>query len=146
MAWQVVAEGRSLPELYALVPDMELTKGTMVKVELDLSAPVAWAFDLPGVEHLFPVPAGMEMVDVYGEGNKGIIELEADPAMLAAVLAFINANWLAIIIAGFVLGVIIAFIRVFVLAPTPELGKGLLILAGIIALAFALKERRKDSG
>jgi len=116
MAWQTVAEGASFSELRSLIGDMELPKGTKVKVVMDLKVPIGFAFDAPGAEWLFSplVPSGMELVDVYGEGSQGIVEMEADPAWLLAMLAFIKAHWISILIAAFVLGVIITFIRIMV--------------------------------
>ncbi|GAJ23144.1 unnamed protein product, partial [marine sediment metagenome] len=51
--WQTVAEGASFAELRSLVGDMELPKGTRVKVVMDLKVPVGWAFDAPWAEWLF---------------------------------------------------------------------------------------------
>ena len=116
MVWQTVAQATSFSELESLVGDMELPKGTKVRAVMDLKYPVGWVFDAPGAEWLFRpfIPDGMDLLDVYGEGSQGIVEMEADPAWLVAMLAFIKAHWVAILIASFVLGLIITFIRVMV--------------------------------
>lgn len=137
--WQVVAEGVSLPELTQVVGDMELPKGTKMKVVMDTWAP--WAFDMAGAELVFRpfVPSGMELVDVWGEDGQGIVEMEADPAWLVAVLAFIKAHWLAITLAGIALALLISFITVIVKVPAvAQIPIWLLVgaAAGIIGLAL----------
>lgn len=121
MAWQTVAEGASFSELRSLIGDMELPKGTRVKVVMDLKAPIGWAFDAPGAEWLFRplIPSGLELIDVYGEGSQGIAEMEADPVWLVTLLAFIKAHWVSILIAGLILGLIIFFIRVMIQITEP---------------------------
>lgn len=121
MAWVTVAEGASFAELRSLIGDMELPKGTKVKVVMDLKVPIGFAFDAPGAEWLFKpfVPSDMKLLDVCGEGSQGIVEMEADPAWLVAILAFIRAHWLSILITGFVLGMIIFFIRVMIQITEP---------------------------
>lgn len=144
MAWKTVAEGRSIAELQQLVADMELTKGTKMKVIMD--TPVPWAFDIAGAEFAFQslVPDGMMLKDVYGEAGKGIVELEADPAWLVAVLLFIKAHWLAIIITGFVLVAIISFIRVMVeVAVAPSAIPAVAILIGIALFVLILMRPAK---
>lgn len=119
MAWETVAEGTSLFDLQSLVGDMELPKGTKMQVIMDLHLPVSWIFDVAGAELIFQplMPEGMDLVDVYGEGSQGVVEMEADPAWLLAVLAFLKAHWLFIIIAGFLLGTLIAFITISIKLP-----------------------------
>ena len=140
--WQTVAEGKSFWELKALVADMQLSKGSKMKVIMDTAVP--WLFDMAGAELAFKplVPAGMILKDVYGEGEKGIVEMEADPAWLLPVLIFIKAHWLTIIIAGFVLTVIVSFIRIMIeiiKAPTPI--PAALVLVGIVLLAMMVMRK-----
>ena len=139
MAWETVAQG-SLTDLQSLVGDMELPKGTRVKVEFDLSLPVGWAFDLPGAELAFRgmAPEGMGVVDVWGEGKKGYVEMEAAPAWLVAVLAFISANWLSIIIAGAVLSTLVYMARVSIQTPTPTGVFGALAPLALVGLVAFL--------
>ena len=137
MAWRLVAEGASLAELTSTVGELKLPKGSKVRVIMDTWA--AGAFDALGAELVFSpfIPDGLNLVDVWGEGGKGIVEMEADPAWLLAILAFIKAHWLAIIIAGFVLTVIVSFIRIMVevvTAPTPI--PAALIIIGVVLLAM----------
>lgn len=139
--WETVAEGVSLADLEAVVADMELPKGTKMQVVMDLTLPLGWAFDIAGAELVFRpfVPEGMTLVDVYGEGSQGIVDMEADPAWLVAVLAFIKAHWLAITIAGFLLATIIAFITVMVKLPAVAQIPVWLIIgaaAGIVGLVI----------
>ena len=137
--WRIVAEGVSLSDLEATVADMELTKGTQIRVVMDTWAP--WAFDIAGAELVFKpfIPEGLDLVDVYGEGGQGIVDMEADPAWLVAMLAFIKAHWLAITIAGFILVAIISFIRVMIKLPAVAQIPIWLILgaaAGVFALIY----------
>jgi len=142
--WQTVAQGTSLWDLQQTIADMELPKGSRMRIQMDTGFP--WVFDLAGAELAFKpfVPSGMDLVDVWGEGNQGIVELESDPIWLAAALAFIKAHWLAIIIAGFVLTAIIAFIRIMVwlVVPSPVPVPALAWIAILALGAYALFQRR----
>lgn len=150
MGWQVVAEGTSIFDLESTVGELKLPKGSEILVVVDLKLPLGWAFNMPGAELIFRpfIPEGTDLVDVYGEGSEGTIELEADPVWLLAFLAFIKAHWLAITIAGFVLATIIALIIVLVkIAVVPALpiagiaiGGGLALI-GVLAL---IASRRKE--
>jgi len=117
--WTVAAEGVSLTELAQVIADMELPKGTKMKVIMDLKFPLGWAFDIAGAELIFKpfIPEGVSVADVYGEGSTGIVELDIDPIRLAAILAFIKAHWLAITIAGLALTFLITFMVVMVKVP-----------------------------
>lgn len=137
--WIKVAEGPSLGELSPIVADMNLTKGTKIRVVMDTWMP--WVFDVAGAELAFKpfVPDGLDLIDVYGEGGQGIVDMEADPAWLLASLAFIKLHWLAITIAGFVLWAIISFITVMVKVPAiAQIPVALLIGAavGIVGLTI----------
>lgn len=148
MAWIKVAEGVSLYELRQTVADMELPKGSKIRVVMDTWAP--WAFDVAGAELVFKpfVPDGVELLDVYGESGRGIVDMEADPVTLAAVIVFIKAHWLAITILGLALAAIISFITVFILAVAvgipwwviPATVGGVCAL-GIVVIAAALSKR-----
>ena len=142
MAWKKVAEGRSFTDLEELVSDMELPKGSKVRVVMDTSMP--WLFDMAGAEWVFKpfVPEGLDLLDVYGEGNQGIVDMEADPAWLLAVLAFIKAHWLAIIISGFVLTVIVSFIRVMVeVVKAPTAFPAIAVIIGVVLIGMVLMNR-----
>ena len=118
MSWVKVAEGTSLQNLQSTVADMHLPHGTQMKVIL--SAPgYEWLFDLAGMEQVFRpfTPDGWKILDVYGESGQGIVDMEADPAWLLATLAFIKAHWLAIVIAGIALSIIISLIVIYVNVP-----------------------------
>ena len=115
--WREVARGTSFADLESTVGQMELTKGTKVKVVMETWAP--WVFDIAGAEIIFKpfIPEGLDLLDVYGESGKGIVEMEADPIWLIAMVAFMKAHWLAIIIGGFILATIISLIVVMVKVP-----------------------------
>ena len=115
--WQTVAQGTSIFDLESTIGQMELIKGTKVRVVMDTWAP--WLFDVAGAELVFRpfVPDGLELIDVYGESGQGIVDMEADPARLLAVLAFLKAHWVALTIVGFALVAIISFITVMVKVP-----------------------------
>jgi len=148
--WQVVAEGTNIWDLSSTVGELELPKGSRLKVVMDLKLPLGWAFDIAGAELIFKpfVPDGMELVDVYGEGSQGIVEMEADPAWLLAALVFIKAHWLAITITGLFLTAIIATIIVLVkISVAPALPIAAIAIGGGLALigvlaAIAAKKRR----
>lgn len=139
--WQTVAEGTNIWDLESTIGELHLPKGSEMRVEINLTMPVGWAFDIAGAELVFQpfIPAGMDLVDVYGEGSKGYIDMEADPAWLLAALAFIRAHWLAITIAGFVLTAIIASIIVLVkIAVAPALPVAAIAIAGGLIVASIL--------
>ena len=144
--WQTVAEGVSFSDLKQLVADMELPKGTRVRVVMDTWAD--WAFDVAGAEWVFQpfVPEGLKIIDVYGENRQGVVDMEANSPWLVAVLAFIKAHWLVITIAGLILWAIVSFIRVMVQLPAPAQIPVWLILGagiGIVAL-IALQSRGRS--
>ncbi len=144
MEWQTVAQGVSIWDLEQTVADMELTKGTKVRVVMDTWAP--WAFDVWGAELVFKpfIPEGLDLIDVYGENGQGIIDMEADPVWLVAALAFIKAHWLAITIAGFALAAIISLITVMVKVPTIVQIPFWLVMGAVAGVAglFILAGRR----
>jgi len=145
MPWITAAEGTSLWDLEATIADMELPKGTRMKVIMDLKVPVGWAFDFIAAEWLMKpfVPDGMELIDVYGEGSQGIVEMEADPVWLAAAIAFIKAHWLALTIAGFTLAALISFIYIMIKIPVAaQIPVALLIgvAAGVVGLTILARK------
>ena len=116
MAWELVGEGQSFDDFKLLVADRQLPKGARVKFTMDVMWPAGYAFDLAGVEHIFKMtmPEGIKLIDVYGEsGSKGVVEGEATSPWLGAVLAFVKAHWVAIIIGGFVLYLVLTNIKFF---------------------------------
>jgi len=144
MGWQTVAEGTSLNDLGEVVGDMELVKGTKIMVAMNTSTP--WLFDAAGAELAFMpfIPDGVKLIDVYGEGNQGIVEMEADPIWLLVLLAFIKAHWLAIVIAGFAIWLLISFITIMVKVPAIAQIPVFLIIgaaAGILGL-FLLNTKK----
>jgi len=117
--WVKVAEGTSFDDLHSLVADRELRKGTRVKCVMETHLPGAAAAFNIAPNWGWPAPEGMSVVDIWGEGgilgSTGVVEMEADPAWLLAVFAFIKAHWVAIAIAATVLGLIITGIAIWVL-------------------------------
>jgi len=123
-----------------LVADVELPKGARLKVEMQVPFGFGPLFDLPGAELPFRAvtPSGMDLVDVYGEGvRKGVVVMESDPAWLLPVLAFVKAHWLAILVSGFVLGVLVTMIRIFASIPVDG-GTPWLLIAGIVVAVIVL--------
>lgn len=100
MAWKLLAESDSITTLGDdIVEDIELPKGTRVRIAMDFILPVGYFFDLPGAEYIFrPImPEGIELIDVHANGAWGAtIEGTVDPAWLLATLAFIKVHWLVI--------------------------------------------------
>jgi len=149
--WIKVADGPSLSELSPIVADMNLTKGTRMKVVMNTWMP--WVFDLAGAEWAFAgsVPEGMELIDVYGENGQGIVELEADPVWLAAAVLFVKVHWVALLIGvagGFILGTIVTSVAIFILK-TPALAQipvwliiGAVGAVGLVLLATRSPPRR----
>lgn len=138
--WQTVAQAQTFPELRSLIGEMELPKGTRMRVVMDAPG-YDWVFDLPGAEWVFRplVPPGMGMVDVWGESGKGYIEMEADPAWLVTTLLFIKTHWLSILIAGLLLIMIVTFIRVLVWTVQAPVGVPIaLVLIGAAILLMPL--------
>lgn len=137
-SWQTVAVGTSIGDLEATLSDFELKKGDRMRVIMDLPSWLPWnPFDLAGAEWVFQpyVPDGMDLIDVWGEGRQGIVELEADPVWLVAALGFIKAHWLAIIIAGFLLTVLVTTIIVQVkIAQAPALPIAMAAIIGGLAI------------
>lgn len=115
--WTTVAQATRLQDLESVIGNMELKKGTKLRVVMSTSA--EWLFDSFLAEPVFArvVPDGMDLIDVWGENGKGIIEMEADPAWLVAVLGFIRIHWVALTIAGFLLWLFVSFIIVMVKVP-----------------------------
>ena len=144
--WQIVAEGTSIFDLESIIGQMELTKGMKVRVVMDTWVP--WLFDTAGAELIFKpfVPDGLDLIDVYGESGQGIVDMEADPAWLLAVVAFIKAHWVAITIAGFLLAAIISFIVVMVKVPAAaQIPVALLVgvaigVVGLIVLSISSRK------
>jgi len=100
MAWKLLAESDSIETLGDdIVEDIELPKGTRVRIAMDFILPVGYFFDLPGAEYIFrPImPEGIELIDVHANGAWGAtIEGAVDPPWLLASLAFIKVHWLVI--------------------------------------------------
>lgn len=147
--WQVVAEGTNIWDLRSTIGELELPKGSRLKVVMDLKMPLGWIFDVAGAELIFKpfIPGGVTLVDVYGEGSQGIVEMEVDPAWLLAALAFIKAHWLAITIAGFLLTAIIATIIVLAkIAIAPALPVAAIAIGGGLALVGVLLATRARKG
>jgi len=136
MGWITAAKGTSLSDLKATIADMDLHKGTQMQVIMDLKLPVGWAFDFIAAEWLMKpfVPDGMDLIDVYGEGSQGIVEMEADPITLAAALVFIKAHWLALSILGLALGYLILNITILIKVPAAAQIPVALLVGGALGI------------
>ena len=140
MAYVTIAEGTAIGKLESTVGDFSLPHGTPVRAIIDLTLPVAYLFNLPGVEALFQTQTkGMVVKDVHSEGaSRVIVEMEAaSPVWWMAVLAFIKAHWLLILISGFLIAALTMFIR---LEAPEEVVKGVgeVVKWGAIALIALL--------
>jgi hypothetical protein len=150
MAWQTVAQGETFDGLEQLVADRTLKKGQQVRVVMD-SPGYDWVWDAFGAEQVMStqIPDGFEIVDVYGEGGKGYVDMvvvetgtsriagvSALPALIPLILAI--AKWATIaIVVGFFLYLIVQFIRVLVWVSSPE-GLPFLLIAGLVAGAAGI--------
>ena len=116
MAWTLVGEGNSFDDLKLLVANRELPKGTRVRFKLKLNMPIGPAFDVAGAELIFKsqMPEGLTLKDVRGDGLwEATIDAEANSPGLMAILLFIKAHWLAIVIGGFFLYLVLTNIKFF---------------------------------
>ena len=146
MGWIVAAQGTSFSDLKETIQDMELPKGTKMKVVMDLKVPVGGSFNWAVSDWLAEkfVPDGMEFIDAYGEGSQGTIEMESDPAFLLAILAFIKSHWFALVIAGFLLWLIISLINVLINIPEAlQIPTLILVGIGIAAVGLLILSTRK---
>ena len=135
MTWTLAAEGKSLSDLKAVVADRDMPKGTPVKWVMDFKIPgVAKAFDAFGAEWTFKpfVPNDFELKDVSEEEGKGVVHMEAKGAFIFLALAFVRANWIRLVIGGFLLTAVIKLIQMFVqLPPIAQWGLLIIILIAI---------------
>lgn len=122
--WKIVGEGKSLSELKVTDFTQRIGAGQKVYVEMRLKSyfgvspeVIARAFDLPGTEAAFAssskIPPGMALVDVYGEGDHGVVVLQATEGIgalpaVAVVAAFIATNWLRISLTILAISVVLA--------------------------------------
>ena len=137
--WVKVAEGTSFDDLHSLVADREMRKGTRVKCIMETHLPgAALAFDA-APNWGWPAPEGMSVVEIWGEGgifgSTGVVEMEADPAWLLPVLAFIKAHWVLVLIALTVLGLIITGIAIWMLGAEVFLDIFKWIAIGVVAVS-----------
>ena len=115
MAYVTIAEGTAIDKLESKVGDFSLPKGTPVRAIIDLKLPIAYLFNLAGVEALFQAQTkDMLVKDVHADGaSRVIVEMEAaSPPFWLATLAFIKAHWVFIAISGFLLAFLTASIRI----------------------------------
>lgn len=146
--WIKAAEGTNFMNLKQTVGDMELPKGAKMRIIMDTPG-FDWIFDMAGAELAFTpfIPEGMELIDIYGEKGQGIVELEADPAWLGAVILGLPV-WAWIVIAGVTLAVIISFIVVMIkLPPVAAIPAALTVGAamGIVGLVALMAWQRKPT-
>lgn len=115
-----IATADSFEELAEIMPNLGIPKGKRVRVVMQLNAPVAPAFDLPGAELIFEavMPEGLTLVDVWGEGwSTAVVEMEADPAWLVPIGSYLAIHWVALALAAIglvILGVLIAGVAITV--------------------------------
>lgn len=145
MAWKLVAESDSL-ETFGddVVEDMELPKGTRVRITMNFHLPVGYFFNLPGAEYIFsPVmPEGIELIDVHANGAWGaIVEGVADPAWLIPLLTSVKF-WAGVSLfsigIAFALGIIISWVKGDIKLPGVDIGNiikwGAVGIAGVLGI------------
>ena len=146
--WTLAAEGKSIGDLKGMIADRELPKGTPVKWVMSFNIPgVAKAFDAFGAEWVFKpfVPDGLELTDVSEEEGKGVVLMESDPAWLVATWLFVKANWVKLVIGGFLLGAVVKLIQMFVQLPVIAQWGLLIILliaVGVLGGIFLMTKAR----
>lgn len=141
--WLKVAEGTQFWNLKQTVEDMDLPKGTKVRIVMDVNG-FDHIFDMAGAELFFKpfVPDEMKLVDVWGENGQGIVELEAEGVWITAVIAGLPV-WSWIVIAGLTLAVIIAYIVILVKVPVlAAFPAGLLIGAAVAIVGLTILASR----
>jgi len=143
MAWKFLAASDSF-ETFGddVTEDMELPKGTPIRITMKFYLPIGYFFNLPGAEYLFrPVmPEGVDLVDVRANGAWGaIVEGVADPVWLIPLLTSIKF-WAGISLfaigVAFALGVITSWIRAD--GDFPGVGIGDIIKWGAIGVIGVL--------
>jgi len=122
--WVTVAQGTTFEMLGQARPaDVELPKGTPIRVVMELSQPVAFAFNMAGAEAIFrpAMPDGMELVDVHSAGlSTVVVEMRADPAWLLPLVAFVAVRWVGLSLAAIGLMVALGFLIAVVKVEAPE--------------------------
>lgn len=147
--WVKAASGTSPDRLRTHIADRELEKDTPVRWILDFKVPgIVYAMDLWGAEAIFRpfVPDGLELVDVYERDGKGYVDMKADPAWLLAVVGFVKAHWLGIVIAGFLITTAVKLISMWIKVVEAAFPWILLIIGAVVLLALMSPEtRRKET-
>ncbi len=148
--YQKVATVTSLASLKNVITNYHLQAGDRVRLKIDVISPFGYIFNVAGAEAVFGplMPDHMNLIDVWGEGDTGYVEMQATSPPLAAVLTFIGNNWLNIILAGVALSAIIVLITVTLKTVAGVSSLPNLVVAGaaVLALIFIIKERRKGGG
>lgn len=143
--YQVVAQTTSLAGLKDVLTNIQLQPGDRVRVTMNLNAPVGWAFNAAGAELLFQpfMPESMNLIDVWGDGSMGYVEMEATSPPLVAVLGFIADNWLAIVIAGVVIAALVIMVTISIkvsqaIMEIPNWAIAGLVIGGVALLGVAV--------
>ena len=158
--YELVAQAGSFDELNQKLAGTgrSLSKGDKVRFWLQLKEPVAPAFNLAGAELIFKpiMPKGLILDDVRGEGwTTVIIEAHATSPQLAAIGAWLAANWVWVTLGAIgiavALGVLVASAAFLVLAiHAPEaipqtamwIALGLGGLAAVGLVAYGVRKKR----
>ncbi len=158
--YQPVAQAGSFDELNTKLAATggRLNSGDRVRFMLQLKEPLAPAFNLAGAELIFSriMPKGLILDDVRGEGfTTVIIEAHATSPQLAAIGAWLAANWVWVTLGAIgitvALGVLVASAAFLVLSiHAPEvipqtamwIGLGLGGLTAIGLIAYATRKKR----
>jgi hypothetical protein len=148
--YQQIAVVTNLASLKNVFTNIQLQSGDRVRLKIDVISPFGYLFNLAGAELAFSplMPDHMNLVDVWGEGNSGYIEMEATSPPLAAVLGFIADNWLGVAIAGVVLGTILIAISVSIKIgqADPNFTVGMVAAAAVAVGAIFIPSEKNSGG
>lgn len=152
MAWRTVAQGTTLETLEATVADREFGKGVPVRLRFTLNQPLAHLFDMAGAEQacVSLIPEGLTIKDVYSPDNtyEVIIDCESDPVWLVALVAFVKAHWLALVLTAIGLTVALGLLIIAIKIQSPEealaeakwIVWALVILAALILIFYLIQK------
>ena len=136
--WTTVAQGAHFWDIKQTVADMDLPRGTRVRIVMDAPG-MDRLFDAAGAELVFKpvIPKGTRLIDVWGENGKGIVELEAEGVWIAAVVAGLPV-WAWLILGGITLLALVSLIVVMVRIPKPAIPYTLIIIVAAALAAIVL--------
>lgn len=144
--YKEVATVTSIPDLKNVITNYHLQSGDRLRLKMDVISPFGYLFNLTGAELAFNplMPDHINLIDVWGEGDSGYIEMEATSPWLGPVLAFMGEHWMGVVVAGVVIALIIVAISISIKIAQADanLTTGL-VIAGAVALGVVYIATRK---